>query len=261
MIFKSILASGTSLVKRKSKISIQFEELTRDIKEYDKLMKEEFEEENLYDDFESEENNNNIYYNQNIIINKNNIKKFIINFYFKLNNKEFIFPIESDLFNIDAQYTYELIENIINQINNKSITINNNSNEYIISLKGGERNNKIEFYMKNYELRFCNKKTLKPKFDLPPFSSKILLYNIFNEKISIICKNKLYIILFEKLEDRKEEYKEKIDGIEDKDEEEEEESEDEYEKNINKKIKIKINNNSKFDKNDNCKDKSFCLIL
>ena len=106
---------------------MQFEELNKDIKEYDKLMKEEFEEANLYEEFESDENNNINYNYENIIIKKYNFKKFTINFYFKLNeNKDFIFPIESDLFNIDNQYVYELIENIIKKINDKSITINDN---------------------------------------------------------------------------------------------------------------------------------------
>ena len=256
------LASGASLIKRKSKISMQFEELTKDIKEYDKFVKEDFEEEYLYQEFESEENNN-INYNQNIIIKKNNFQKFIIYFNFKLNeNKEFIFPIESDLFNIDNQYVDELIENIINKINNKSITINYNSKEYIISLKNYENNNKKEFLIQNYELRFCNKKTLKPKFDLPPISHIILIKNIINEKISFICKNNLYILLIEKYEEKNHKYEEEIEETEEIDEEEEE-SEDEYEnkKNINKKIKIEIYNNSKFDENGRCKDKSFCLII
>jgi len=138
---------------------MQFEELAKEIKEYDKVMKEEFEEENLYENFELEENNNIINYNPDFINKKNNYKKFIVNFYFKLNEiKEFIFPIESDLFDIDNQYAYELIENIINKINNKSITINNNSNEYIISLKNCENNNKKDFLIENYELRLCIKK-------------------------------------------------------------------------------------------------------
>ena len=241
---------------------MQFEELTKEIKEYDKLMKEEFEEEYLYEDFESE-GNNNINYNENNIFEKNIFKKFTINFYFQLNEKkDFIFPIESNLFNIDNQYTYELIENIIKKINDKLITIINNSNEYIISLKNTENNNKIEFFMENYELRFCNKKTLKPKFDLPPISSNILLNNIMKEKISFICKNKLFILLIEKYEEKKDNYEEKIDESVDKDKEEEE-YDDEYEnkKIINKKIKIKINNNSKFEKNYSSKDKSFCLII
>jgi hypothetical protein len=63
------LASEASLIKRKSKISMQLEELTKDIKEYDKFVKEELEEEYLYQEFESEENNN-INYSQNIIIKK-----------------------------------------------------------------------------------------------------------------------------------------------------------------------------------------------
>ena len=244
---------------------MQFEELAKEIKEYDKLMKEEFEEENLYEEFELEENKNIINYNPDIIIKKNNFKKFIINFYFKLNeNKEFTFPIESDIFDIDNQYVYELIENIIKKINNQSISINNNSNEYIISLKNYENNNKKEFLTQNYELRLCNKKTLKPKFYLPPISSNILLNNIINENISFICKNSLYIILIEKFEDKNGKYEDTIDESEDKNEEEEEEYEDdeyENENNINKKIKIKINNNKKYDENGSCEGKSFCLII
>ena len=64
--------------------------------------------------------------------------------------------------NPDTQYGYDLIENIIDKINDKSLVINYNSKEYIISLKTSE-NNKINFYSDNYELKLCKKKKFKTK--------------------------------------------------------------------------------------------------
>ena len=207
--------------------------------------------------------------NSNIII--NNYKIFKIYFYFQLDgNKEFIFPIESDSLNINTQYGYELIDNIINKINNMSIIINYNLKEFIISLKNSEDNNSEQFYMNNYELRFCNKKTLKPKFDLPPFSSNCLLENIQEERISFICKNNLNIILIEKYEDKKINKKEEknkakekvVDEDDNKEEEDDKEEEDNGQNSDDKKIKIIIKrNNYKYDKNHKSNCKSLCLLI
>ena len=225
--------------------------------------------------------------NSNIII--NNYKIFKIYFYFQLDgNKEFIFPIESDSLNINTQYGYELIDNIINslnintqygyelidniinKINNMSIIINYNLKEFIISLKNSEDNNSKQFYMNNYELRFCNKKTLKPKFDLPPFSSNCLLENIQEERISFICKNNLNIILIEKNEDEKINKKEEknkvkekvVDEDDNKEEEDDKEEEDNGQNSDDKKIKIIIKkNNYKYDKNNKFNCKSLCLLI
>lgn len=142
--------------------------------------------------------------------------------------------------NIDIQYGYELIENIIQKINNQILIINYNSKEYIISLKECDNENKNDFYKKNYELR-PSKKDLKPKNDISPFSSSILLKNIANDKISLICKNELYIMLIEKFDDYIKPQIEK--------------------KNENKDEKEKITKKKSFKKYDNFKYKSSCLII
>ena len=248
---------------------MQIEEMTKEIKEYDKFVKEELEEDNLFDEFESNENDNTniLYENSNIIL--NHLKFMKIYFYLKLNDKnEFIFPIESDYLNINKQYAYELINNIINKINNMPITINFSLKEYIISLKNSDNNSK-GFYTNNFELRFCHKKTLKPNYDLPAFSPNSLLADIQNERISFICKNKLYFMLIEKYENNKklkhEKEKNNIkekkickeDNMEEKEYEEEEEDEDN-----NKKIIIKIQTNDcKYKKSDKCNCISFCSLI
>ena len=240
IVYKKI-ADEINFCKRKSKISIFVEELTKEIKEYDKLVKEEIIEENFYDDFNYEENTN-IFYKEKDKV--SDTKKFTVYFYLELNkNNYYIFPIESDLLDINTQYGYDLIENIINKINNKSIVVNNNSMQYIFSLKDCQNNNNKNFYMENYELRLC-KKNLKPNFELPPFYSSFLLKNIFNEKLSLICQNNLYIMLLEKTGDNHENEKEN--------------------ENINEKehkIKIRIKKeNSKYDSdNYNCKNK--CILF
>ena len=99
--------------------------------------------------------------------------------------------------------------------------------------------------MKNYELRFCKKNNLKPKFDLPPFFSSALLNNLLNERISLICKNSLYIMLLEKLGDNLN-YEMKEDN--NKGEEE--------------KPKIRINkNNNKYYKDDKYNCKNNCIMF
>lgn len=245
-IFFNLIADELNLGKKKSKISIFAEELTKEIKEYDKLVKEEILEENCYDEFKFNENEKINYNNKDIT---NNTKIFIVYFYLELNkNNTYIFPIESDLLNINTQYGYDLIENIIYKINNQSMIINNNSKQYIFSLKNCQNSNK-NFYVENYELRLCKKNGLKPKFDLPPFSPSVSLKNILNEKISLICKNSLYIMLLEKSVDSEElnyekEFKNEIN--EEKDE----------------KIKIRIRKeNIKFDNNSNHNCKNRCNIF
>jgi hypothetical protein len=243
-LFIILIADEINFCKKKSKISIFAEELTKEIKEYDKQFKEEIIEENFYDDFNYEENTN-IFYKEKNKVNDN--KKFTVYFYLELNkNNYYIFPIESDLLNINTQYGYDLIENIINKINNKSIVVNNNSMQYIFSLKNCENNNNKNFYMENYELRLC-KKNLKPNFELPPFFSSILLKNILNEKLSLICHNNLYIMLLEKEGD---------------DHENENEKENENNNEKEDKIKIRIKKeNIKYDKGDNYNCKKKCILF
>lgn len=148
--------------------------------------------------------------------------------------------------NIDIQYGYELIENIINKINNESFIINSNSKKYIISLKNCEHdNNKKNFYIKNYELRFCNKKNMKPKKDLPAFSLCTILKNISDQRISFISKYSLNIMLIEKFEDNIN--KKNI-------------LEEDDENNKNKHIKM-IKKNNNYEKDKICKCMNSCLII
>ena len=137
------------------------------------------------------------------------LKKYQVYFYLKLNKDSFIFQIQSDFLNVNVQHVYDLIKNIVHKINEKKIIINFNNNNYIVSLKDveDEDDDNINFYIKNYELRPCQKKNFMPKNDCPIFSSSSLLKNIENENISFICKNSLNIMLREKYETYEEESK------------------------------------------------------
>ena len=136
--------------------------------------------------------------------------KFQVFFYFTIKNKEYVFQIKSDLFNINKQYIYELIQNIVKKINEKRIIINCEDTKYIVSLKDidindyEDKNNK-DFYIKNYELKQCNKKNYIPKFKSKSFCSESLLKNIDNKQISFMAKNPLNIMLREKNETKLEE--------------------------------------------------------
>ena len=161
-----------------------------------------------YDEFNEDDDINIGISNINDYKIKNNIKKFKVYFYFNLNEKnEYIFPFESDLLNIDNQYGYDLIQNIINKINNESLEINYDSKDYILSIKESQNDDKKNFYINNFEIRKCKKKTFKPKDDVPPFSPELLLNNILDDTISFICKNNMYIMLIEKFDDDIEEGK------------------------------------------------------
>ena len=178
------------------------------------------------------------------------MKKFKVYFYFNLNNKqEYNFCIESDLLNINNQYGYDLIRNIIKKINNESIIINNDSKRFIISLKDCE-NEDNNIYINNFELRKCKKNTLKPNKELPPFSSNLLLNNIIDDNISLICKNNIFIMLSEKYNDI-EEVKYNDDFFEN------------YEENVDKIQNLNQRNNEnnyKYEKYDDYKCNS-CLII
>ena len=136
--------------------------------------------------------------NENGII---KIKAFNIYFYLYLNKDNiFNFKIRTDFFDINNQYVYELIKNVVKIINDKKICVQINSINYIISLKDIEEEENMDFYMKNYELKLCNKKNNFPKEDSPYFSSSSLLNIIENDNISFISKNPLNIMLREKYE-------------------------------------------------------------
>ena len=199
-----------------------------------------------YDEFNEDDDINIGISNINDYKIKNNIKKFKVYFYFNLNEKnEYIFPFESDLLNIDNQYGYDLIQNIIKKINNKSLVINYDSKDYILSVKENQNDDTKNFYINNFEIRKCKKKTFKPKDDVPPFSPELLLNNILDDTISFICKNNIYIILIEKFDDDIEEGKYEDDFAE---------SEGQSE-NKNENQKIKDNN---YQDDSKCKS---CIII
>ena len=199
-----------------------------------------------YDEFNEDDDINIGISNINDYKIKNNIKKFKVYFYFNLNEKnEYIFPFESDLLNIDNQYGYDLIQNIIKKINNESLVINYDSKDYILSIKESQNDDKKNFYINNFEIRKCKKKTFKPKDDVPPFSPELLLNNILDDTISFICKNNIYIILIEKFDDDIEEGKYEDDFAE---------SEGQSE-NKNENQKIKDNN---YQDDSKCKS---CIII
>ena len=134
--------------------------------------------------------------NENGII---KIKAFNIYFYLYLNKDNiFNFKIRTCFFDINNQYVYELIKNVVKIINDKKICVQINKINYVISLKDIEDEENMDFYMKNYELKFRNKKNYFPKDDLPCFSSSSLLNIIENNNISFISKNPLNIMLREK---------------------------------------------------------------
>ena len=188
----------TSIPRKKSKISIQMDEL-KNKSEDDEYFKE-LNDGNEFDEFENELDCN----SQKLNLDKKNVDKYFkfnIYFYFKLDeNNEYIFPIQSDIFNKSKQYVHELIKNIIKKINEKNIVINFNNVDYIVSLKDTEDDDD-DFYIKNYELKPCKKKNFKPKDDCPSFSSNSLLENVDNKLISFISKNSLNVMIREKFEE------------------------------------------------------------
>ena len=182
------------------------EKLENEIKEYDELVKKEMDEDNNlsilgdseFEDDEDYKKNTSEIQNEIAI---NNFKKFKVFFYFEFDEKyKYVFPIESDSFNIEKQCVQELIKNIVKIINNKKLIINYKSINYFVSLKDCEDSD-LEFYINNYELKPCKKKNDFPKNDLPNYSPTSSLKNIANEKISFISKNSLNIMLFENYEE------------------------------------------------------------
>ena len=168
---------------------------------------EEINEEISFDEFEDElcEMTKNFRISDNF---QDKFVKFDIFFCFTIQKKEFIFQIKSDLFNVNRQYSYELIKNIVKKINEKNITINHNNTTYSVSLKecqDSEEENDTDFYIKNYELKPINNNNFTPKEDSGNYLSKTLLKNIDSKKISFVSKNTFNIMLREKNETNKEE--------------------------------------------------------
>ena len=201
------------------------EKIKKEVKEYAEFVENEIDEEdNEFDCDEIDFNIKNQYYDTSNYIenNSNNYSNFKVYFYFEINKDyNFVFPIESDIFNIEKQYIYDLLRNIVKIVNNKNITVNYKGFNYIISLKDCEDKNK-DFYIKNYELKHCKKVKYTPKDYLPSYSSNSILKNIIKERISFVSKDPLNIMLIQKYDDFKE-------------------------KNLNEKIKY----NNKFIKNTN----------
>ena len=164
-------------------------------------------EESEYNEINNNENNNifeyeSLHYSSNSLQNTFNcINRFIIYFYFIIENNEFVYPIETDFLNILKKDGYDMIKNIIKNINKKQIIINLNSINYILSLKDCDDENYKYFYDNNYALKPCHKKTLKPKNDCPNYNNNSLLKELTDETISFICTNEINIMLIEKYDD------------------------------------------------------------
>ena len=243
-------------IKKRSKISLQFEQLKYKEIEYNNNITEEKEECNSKNDFSDDfpENIHLSKYNEN---NLNDYKQFEIYFYCVINGNEYIFPIKTDFLNVKKEFGYDLIKNIVKKINNNNLIVISNSIKNIISLKDIEDDDNKDFYINNYELRHCKKKSMMPKHDLPAFSSYYLLEKLSNERISFISKNSLNIMLTEKFEDYNEQcpIKEKINEL--------------TNKNINNKQNIKnifVNPNLLSVQKENIKSKkgickSDCIII
>ena len=119
-----------------------------------------------------------------------NISKFRIYFFFKLNEKkEYIFPIESDTFDLDNQNVSDLIQNIIKKINDKKITINYDLKEFTLLLNVSEKNIYID-----YELRPCDPLTHTPNNNDEPYSAKNKLNVIETQEISFVSKTPINLI-------------------------------------------------------------------
>ena len=234
--------------RKKSKISIQFEEHENHKKEYNNLIKEELEEENDLVDINLDDSDNINDSNNKDNNGFNNIKQFEIYFFLKLNNDiEYVFPIQSDYLNTKEKYGFDLIKNIIRKINDQNIVVEKNSVKYIISLKDNdfEDEDNKDFYTKNYELKQCTEKSLKPKDHFPCYSQTSLLEDIINERISFVSKNDLNIMLTEKFNDYKETNEPKDEIIIN------------YKNNIKEDVKL----NSKLNNNKKKRYKTKCAII
>ena len=208
-----------------------------------------------FDDF-----NNNYYKDEeNYYDKKENICEkinFIIYLYFNINNQEFIFPIESPIYN-DNQFAYELIFDIIHKFNyeKKEITLNNK--KYIINLKetfNDDTNN--NFCQNNYVLKPA-KKNFKPKIDMPNYCLDTILKNLKNERICLFSINQQNILLQEIISD--ENTMERM-NIYNKKKYNDEESE-RIQENKKKLKHIKINKKRYNSKNDYDKSCSHCIIF
>ena len=132
-----------------------------EIKEYDDLVKNELNNsQDMSDEFDDFNNN---YYkdDENYNVKEENVCEkinFIIYLYFNINNQEFIFPIESLVYN-DNQFVYELIIDIIHKFNSEKKEITLNNKKYIINLKETDNEDTDNnFCQNNYVLKPAKKK-------------------------------------------------------------------------------------------------------
>ena len=177
---------------------------------------------------------------------------FIIYLYFNINNQEFIFPIESLVYN-DNQFVYELIIDIIHKFNSEKKEITLNNKKYIINLKETDNEDTDNnFCQNNYVLKPA-KKNFKPKIDMPNYCIDTILKNLKNERICLFSINQQNILLQEIISD------ESV-NISNKNNYNDEES-DRTQENKKKLIHIKINKKRYNSKNDYDKSHSHCNIF
>ena len=226
-----------------------------EIKEYDDLVKNELKNsQDMSDEFDDFNNN---YYkdDENYNVKEENVCEkinFIIYLYFNINNQEFIFPIESLVYN-DNQFVYELIIDIIHKFNSEKKEITLNNKKYIINLKETDNEDTDNnFCQNNYVLKPA-KKNFKPKIDMPNYCIDTILKNLKNERICLFSINQQNILLQEIISD------ENV-NISNKNNYNDEES-DRTQENKKKLIHIKINKKRYNSKNDYDKSHSHCNIF
>ena len=226
-----------------------------EIKEYDDLVKNELN--NSQDMSDELDDFNNNYYkdDENYNVKEENVCEkinFIIYLYFNINNQEFIFPIESLVYN-DNQFVYELIIDIIHKFNSEKKEITLNNKKYIINLKETDNEDTDNnFCQNNYVLKPA-KKNFKPKIDMPNYCIDTILKNLKNERICLFSINQQNILLQEIISD------ENV-NISNKNNYNDEES-DRTQENKKKLIHIKINKKRYNSKNDYDKSHSHCNIF
>ena len=130
---------------------------------------------------------------KNVIV----IKKFKVKFYFDFNkNKKITIPINTDSFNVNETYGYDLIKYIVKKINNSNFIIKDDKNiKYTISLKDIDEEENIDFYINNYEIKPFESWTKK---NYTNYCSTSLLKSINEGNIIFFSKNPLNIMLMKK---------------------------------------------------------------
>jgi len=238
-----------------SKLTLLLEKNQNEIKEYDDLVKNELNNsQDMSDEFD--DFNNNFFKNDENYYNKeeNICEKinFIIYVYFNINNQEFIFPIESPIYN-DNQFVYELIIDIINKFNSEKKEITLENKKYIINLKETDNDNSDNnFCQNNYALKPA-KKSFKPKMDMPNYCIDTILKNLKNERICLLSINQQNILLQEIISDENIiEYNKKSYS---------DEESDRIKKNKKKLKHIKINKKRYNSKSDYDTSRSHCIII